>query len=102
MKHYVLLCTLLCGVLVFAACGGSSSLNDLEPQPAGSGNMPIPAADGLPSLDELEQLDSSRSLSIAGPGWYTLDLFNRSWPGMEDGASQDGASLDLEGSGQAA
>ncbi|MEZ5337791.1 MAG: hypothetical protein R3F46_05955 [bacterium] len=96
-KMYLACLALL--ALVCVSCGGGSAALDNSRQPIPA--QPINAdqlPSGLPTFEDLAG-DSSRDLSIAGPGWYTLDLEYRNFGGAEQGVSEDLPAIDIAGSG---
>ncbi|MCB1186048.1 hypothetical protein KDL29_02680 [bacterium] len=97
MKQNLLLCVLLAGMLMLVACGGSSSLPQSIDTPAGTDQATGIEAT-LPDSASL-QIDAQRDLSVAGPGWYTLDLQYRNFGGNEQGVSDDLPAIDIAGAG---
>lgn len=97
----LMLCVLCC-----AACGGSGTLTGpaAHPDPAQASpatRAQLPLDSSLPALADL-QLEEERSSSVAGPGWYNLDLQYRQFVGNEAGVTQNGGSLDFAGPGASA
>ncbi|MCB1217456.1 hypothetical protein KDL44_08680 [bacterium] len=96
-KMYLACLALL--ALVCVSCGGGSAALDNSRQPTPAQPMDVDQlSSGLPSFEDLAG-DSSRDLSIAGPGWYTLDLEYRNFGGAEQGVSEDLPAIDIAGSG---
>ncbi|MCB1219543.1 MAG: hypothetical protein H7A35_02140 [Planctomycetales bacterium] len=96
MKQNLLLCVLLAGMLMLAACGGSSVPQSID-TPAGTdqaagieATLPDPAA---------LQIDTGRDLSVAGPGWYSINLQYRNFGGNEQGVTDDLPAIDIAGAG---
>ena len=97
---------LLCGLLLVSsvmlyACGGSGTETLLNPTPAPDAGATLsnPTLQaGLPAIDSLDQ-DPGRMTSVVGPGWYRLDLLNRSFGGNEQGVSDDDPAIDIAGAG---
>src|SRR5690606_15395205 len=102
MKRVVCAFMLLAGMTIFAACGSSGGVDSsLDAAPAA---VPAPAPqllNGLPDSSELTD-EAARSASIAGPGWYTLDLAYRSFGSSESGVAEDASALDISGAGSVA
>lgn len=99
MKRLVCAFVLLTGMTVLQACGGSSPMEATLPQqPAAVTDNPAEMQAGLPAYEDLLESDV-RSASIVGPGWYNLDLLNRSFGNFESGVTEDAPALDIAGAG---
>ncbi|MEZ5337792.1 MAG: hypothetical protein R3F46_05960 [bacterium] len=95
MKKMLVACLLLLAAIL-ASCGGSGGVDStLESRPAAEDSS---LGSGLPAFADLAA-GTTRDLSIAGPGWYTLDLEYRNFGRAEQGVTEDLPALDIAGAG---